>query len=212
MANGSKPIKGAIGDGIAPIEASGNAGGKSIPGNDPAPGANSPNGTTASASGNEAPRDPNLDGGSIAPLKAKRGRKPGVTYPRLATTGTPENKLDLVRNDRAKLLNSIQALHQGAAILTGQQIFMLLPQEAKLLTDSLADVLDHYKINLSGPVGVWGGLFAAVGVIYGPRYFAFQQAQLAAKAGISPATPATSEEVLATSRKPMSFDADRRAA
>lgn len=75
-------------------------------------------------------------------------------------------------NNRAMVLNNIQGMHAMAAALTKQPVFLLAPHEAQALTDSLCNVLDYHRINITDATGPWG-LYVALGLtaytVYKPR-------------------------------------------
>lgn len=196
IADGAKPIDGSVSAPIQQSEPSGNNNAK-IGGDGITP--------SVASGANDTIRDPAIDGGTPAPKR--RGRPPGSTgksKPGTATVLPPEKGL-AVRNDRAKMFQQIAGIHQGAALLTGVQVFALNDQEAKMLSDALCDVLDHYGITLGGPAGVWMGLITAAGVVYGPRYMMIKQLQKGIPPrGAMPATPGA----VGMKQTPMNFAGD----
>lgn len=150
------------------------------PGQDSGIGATN-NGTTGADSGTE--KDPNA-----APVVAKkRGRKAfprdaagNIIRPAGSASASGANKsqqagMDLngfILNDRPKVRQQIQGMHAAAAMLTRQQVFMLMDSEAIALTDALCDVCDYHRINLTekgGPYGLYIALAIVAFGIYKPR-------------------------------------------
>lgn len=123
--------------------------------------------------------------GDAIPAKKRRGRQPlprdaaGNIIRPAADPDAASNKgrkaglgVGFVKNDRAVVLNNIQAIHTGVALLAKQPVFMLSPQEATALTSSLCDVLDYHHINIcgaGGPYGLYAALLITAVSIYKPR-------------------------------------------
>jgi hypothetical protein len=96
-------------------------------------------------------------------------------------------------NDRKAVGNNIQALHAVAATLTKQPVFLLQPQEGAMLTESLCNVLDYHKINITetaaGPLGLYMALGATAFAIYGPRLAYLKKSRQQIEQPSAPPTP-----------------------
>lgn len=137
--------------------------------------------------------DANIAAGPGEPKR--RGRPPGSKNRTKEGSGEglvlgKDGKKPFVPNDREKLLNNIQAIHGGIAILTKTPEFMLSPPEATALSTALADVLDKYHVNMTGGVSPELALIFTGFMIYRTRVPALiakrKQAQEEAQAPTSP--------------------------
>lgn len=61
------------------------------------------------------------------------------------------------------------AIHMMVATATGVPEFAIDQAESHVLADALANLGDHYKINISGKPGAVLGVIYAAGIVYGPR-------------------------------------------
>lgn len=75
-----------------------------------------------------------------------------------------QKKYDL---DAAKM--SLQLLHIAVAAKINDPTFMLSDDEAHLLCNAGAKLLDYYGIKIGGKHGAILGMTTAIGVVYGPR-------------------------------------------
>lgn len=109
---------------------------------------------------------------------ARRGRKP-----RAPSKGTP---LDV--NIFAATLQSV---HMMLAALTKSPGIIIDGEEAKLLSQSVANVARHYDIEATAKSLDWANLVAAAGMIYGTRIMASSLARQTAKSEKDKAAAAT---------------------
>jgi len=132
-------------------------GGKSIDGNT--------NETGGSAGTIEQPAE-------IAAVRKKRGRPPkSDAEPAGNVAADPAKKAksklymkDGFRgNNREMLRQNIQGIHAVVATLTNQPVFALTEMQADSLTNSLCDVPDYHKINITDRYGV-GAMYLTLAV------------------------------------------------
>lgn len=118
--------------------------------------------------------------------------------------------LDFKPNERPKVFLNIHGMHQAAAMLAKQPILLLNEAEAKALTDSLCDVLDYHKINITDVTGPWA-LYVGLGLtcfaLYQPRILAIKRGGQQIESPTAPATPAEAE-FRAAGMRPMDFTGD----
>lgn len=113
-----------------------------------------------------------------------------------------------VANDRPKVRQQIQGIHQAVAMLTKQPVFILTDDEANGFTSSLCDVLDYHSINLTQAGGA-AGLYLTLAItafgIYKPRLdYIAKGGQVQVERPTAPSSP---DEIIAT-KGTMDFTGD----
>lgn len=74
--------------------------------------------------------------------------------------------------DTESLGKQIAGVHQIAAMMTGLPELAITPEEGAHLAKAITAVCDEYGLNFDGKTGAAIQLFAAAGMVYGPRAFA----------------------------------------
>lgn len=141
--------------------------------------------------------------GTVRKRRAGGGRKPGsrnASDPATPGSTDKSGKEGLaLKNDRAKVQNSIAGIHAIAAVLTKQPIMNLNQQEAAALTNAACDVADYHGINLisaGGAFGLYASLATCCYMIYAPRIVALkaQRVAVAQEEATRPSEAAASAE------------------
>lgn len=105
------------------------------------------------------------DSGDTAPVRGRRGRKPGSVNARKTK--------DTV--SVAGLASILLSGHTMLAAITRTQEFLIEPDEADAIAKASAEVLSYYdNLKISNQAVAWFGLISAVGAVYGPRVIAFR--------------------------------------
>ena len=87
----------------------------------------------------------------------------GVTFPIGERRGSKRDR------NLQGMENLLLAIHVMVAAATGYEDLILSPTEGHALADALANLADHYKIQLDGKAGAVVGLVYTASAIYGPR-------------------------------------------
>lgn len=131
---------------------------------------------------------------SIEPEPAPEQRRPRGRPRRDGTPagsprdGEPVNLFGPVQNSSAPkrtapkkniqpIKNLLVSVHMRLAMLAGMPELAIDDDEATLLAQSGADLMDFYKIKIDGKRGAMIAFIYAVSIVYGPRVFAFVLAQ-----------------------------------
>lgn len=152
-------------------------------------------GSEADSGGGSEGSQTQAQAGSVAPENAIGDAAPKQRKAR----GPNKPKAEAGSNlgiDPKELAPQIQGLHVMLAMMTGQPVFLLSPQECEMLAKNIANVSQHFNIAPSSKGMAIAGLVATCGMIYIPRIASVRRNRV--KPEEPSAFPATPDAVQAT--------------